>query len=156
MILVVVAVVDWVALWVGQQLFTAGGVSARVQMSSYGRSVFFPSTLGRPVWRLWRFSLLKYPLDQVGSGIFFKRKIYDWLKKGILLLWINFLYSRSEALRGASCAKIHFINCLGSSHQANIRSNANLLQPRVCFLNEIVNREGSESCYITQLIFKLF
>ena len=25
-----------------------------------------------------------------------------------------------------------------------------LLQPRVCFLNEIVNRERSESCYITQ------
>ena len=33
--------------------------SVRVQMGSYGRSVFFPSTLGRPVWRLWRFSLFK-------------------------------------------------------------------------------------------------
>ena len=30
--------------------------------------------------------LSSYPLDQVGSGIFFKGKIYDWLKKGILLM----------------------------------------------------------------------
>ena len=40
-----------------------GGSSSRgrdgVQMGSYGRSVFFPSTLCRPVSRLWRFSLLK-------------------------------------------------------------------------------------------------
>ena len=90
-----------------------------------------------------------YPLDQVSSGKFFRGKIYDWLKKGILLNWINFLHSRPEALRGASCAKTHFIHCLGSSDQANIWSNATLLQPRGCFLNEITNRERSESCYIT-------
>ena len=29
--------------------------------------------------------LNSYPLDQVGSGKFFRGKIYDWLKKGILL-----------------------------------------------------------------------
>ena len=71
--------------------------------------------------------LSSYPLDQVGSGNFFRGKIYDWLKKGISLMWINFLHSRLEALRGASCAKTRFIHCLGSSHQANIRSNAALL-----------------------------
>ena len=91
------------------------------------------------------------PLDQVGSGNFFRGKIYDWLKKGILLMWINFLHSRPEALRGASCAKTHFIHCFGNSRQANIRSNATFLQPCVCFLNDIVNRERSESCYITVL-----
>ena len=32
--------------------------------------------------------LSSYPLDQVGSGNFFRGKIYDWLKKGILLMWI--------------------------------------------------------------------
>ena len=26
--------------------------------------------------------LSSYPLDQVGSGNFFRGKIYDWLKKG--------------------------------------------------------------------------
>ena len=61
------------------------------------------------------------------------------------------MHSHPEALCGASCAKTHFIHCLGSSYQANIRSNATLLQPHVCFLNEIVNRERSESCYITFL-----
>ena len=90
-------------------------------------------------------------LDQVGSGNSFRGKNYDWLKKGILLMWNNFLHSRPEALRGASCAKTHFILCLGSSCQANIRSNATLLQPCVCFLNEIANREEYESCYITSL-----
>ena len=75
--------------------------------------------------------LSSYPLDQVGSGKFLRGKIYDWLKKGILLMWINFLHSRSEALRGASCAKTHFIHYLGGSCQANFRSNATLLQPRV-------------------------
>ena len=30
--------------------------------------------------------LSSYPLDQVGSGNFFRGKIYDWLKKGILLM----------------------------------------------------------------------
>ena len=93
--------------------------------------------------------LSSYPLDQVGSENFFRGKIYDWLKKGILLMWINFLHSRREALRGASCTKTHFIYCLGSSRQANIRSNATLLQPRVCFWNETVNRERSKSCYRT-------
>ena len=91
--------------------------------------------------------LSSYPLDQVGSGNFFRGD--DWLKKGILLMWINFLHSCPEALHGASWAKTHFIHCLGSSCQANIWSNATLLQPRVCFLNEIVNPEGSESSYIT-------
>ena len=66
-------------------------------------------------------------------------------------MWINFLHSRPEALRGASCAKIHFIHCLGSSCQANIRLNASLLQPRVYFLNEIVNRERAESGCITHV-----
>ena len=74
-----------------------------------------------------------YPLDQVGSGKFFRGKIYGWLKKGILLNWIIFFHSRPEALRGASCAKTHFIHCLGGSRQANIRSNATLLQLRVCY-----------------------
>ena len=95
--------------------------------------------------------LSSYPLDQVGSGNFFRGKIYDWLEKGILLMRINVLHSCPEALRRASCAKTHFMHCLGSSRQANIRSNATLLQPRVCFLNEIVNRERSESCYIAIL-----
>ena len=87
--------------------------------------------------------LNSYPLDQVGSGNFFRGKIYDWLKKGIFLIWINFLHSRPEALRGASCSKTLFIYCLGSSRQANIRSNATLLQPGVCFLNDI-NEIGRE------------
>ena len=30
--------------------------------------------------------LNSYSLDQVGSGNFFRGKIYDWLKKGILLM----------------------------------------------------------------------
>ena len=77
--------------------------------------------------------LSSYPLDQVGSGNFFRGKIYDWLKKGILLMWINFLHSCPEAMHGASCAKTHFIHCLSSSCQANIKSNATLLQPGVCF-----------------------
>ena len=96
-----------------------------------------------------------YPLDQVGSGKFWGGKIYDWLKKGILIMWINFLHSRQEALRRASCPKTHFIHCLGSNRQANIRLNATLLQPRVCFLNEIVNRERSESCYITKSLSEI-
>ena len=54
-------------------------------------------------------SLSSYPLDQVGSGNFFKGKIYDWLKNGILLMWINFLHSCPDALRRASCAKTHFL-----------------------------------------------
>ena len=125
--------------------------SVRVQINSYGRSVTVPSCLSRPVSSFEDFRCLNsYPLDQVGSGKFFRGKIYDWLKRGILLMWINFLHSRLEALRGASCAKTHFIHCLGSSRQAKFWSNATLLQPRVCFLNEIVNRERSESCYITK------
>ena len=64
-------------------------------------------------------------------------------------MWINFLHSRPEALHGASCTKTHFIYCFGSSRQANIQLNPTLLQPCVCFLNEIVNQERSESCYIT-------
>ena len=86
--------------------------------------------------------LNSYPLDQVGSGNFFRGKIYDWLKKGILLMWINFLHFRPEALRGASHAKTHFIHCLGSSRQANIRSNATLLQPRILFFEW--NRKSGE------------
>ena len=93
--------------------------------------------------------LSSYPLDQVGSRNFFRGKIYDWLKKGILLMWINFLHSHPEALHRTSCAKTHFIHCLVSSHQANIQSNATLLQPCVCFFNEIITRERSESLYIT-------
>ena len=78
--------------------------------------------------------LSSYPLDQVGSGNLCRGgEIYDWLKKGILLMWISFLHSQPEALRGASCAKTHFIHFLGSSRQDNIRSNATLLQLRVCF-----------------------
>ena len=124
--------------------------SVRVQMSSYGCGVFFPSSLVDQSDAFEDFHCLSsYPLDQVGSGNFFRKKIYDWLKKGILLMWINFLHSRPEALRRASCTKTHFIHCLGSSRQANIQSNVTLLQPRVCFLNEIVNRERPESCYIT-------
>ena len=108
--------------------------SVRVQMGPLGRSVFFPSpSVGQSETFADLRCLNSYPLDQVGSGKFFKGKIYDWLKKGILLMWINFLHSRPEALRGASCAKTHFIHCLGSSRQANIRSNATLFQPRVRF-----------------------
>ena len=66
------------------------------------------------------------------------------------------MHSCPEALLGTSCAKTHFIHCLGSRHQANIWSNATLLQPRVCFLNEIVNWERSESCYITPPFFKQY
>ena len=77
--------------------------------------------------------LNSYPMDQVGSGKFFRGKIYDWLNRGILLMRINFLHSRPEALHGASCAKTHFIHCFGSSRQANIQLNASLLQPCVCF-----------------------
>ena len=40
--------------------------------------------------------LSSHPLDQVGSRNFFRGKIYDWLKKGILLMWINFLHSRRK------------------------------------------------------------
>ena len=83
-------------------------------------------------------------------GIFFGGEDLQLAEKGILLMWINFLYSRPEALCGASCTKTHFIHCLGSSRQANIQSNATLLQPHVCFFNEIVNQERSESCYITE------
>ena len=127
--------------------------SVRVQISSYGRSALFPSPSVGQFAAFEDFRCLNsYPLDQVGSGNSFRGKIYDWLKKGILLMWINFLYSRPEALHGASCTKTHFIHCLGSSRQANIRSKATLLQPCVCFLNEIVNRETSESCYITLLL----
>ena len=42
-----------------------------------------------PFWSVSPFADLRclnsYPLDQVDSGKFFRRKIYDWLKKGILL-----------------------------------------------------------------------
>ena len=118
-----------------------------------GRSVFFrsPSVGQSDAFEDFR-CLNSYPLDQVSSGNYFRGKIYDWLKKGILLMQINFLHSRPEAMHGATCAKTHFIHCLGSSHQANIRLNSTLLQPRVCFLNEIVNRERSDSCYITLLL----
>ena len=113
--------------------------------------MFFPSTLDRPVSDAFEDfrCLSSYPLDQVGSGNFFRGEIYNWLKKGILLMWINFLHSLPEVLHGASCAKTHFIHCLGSSCQANIQSNSTLLQPRVCLLSETVSRERSESCYIT-------
>ena len=88
-------------------------------------------------------------MDQISSGNFFRGKIYDWLKKGILLMWIIFLHFRPEVLRGASCAKTHFVHCLGGSRLVNIRSNATLLQPRVCLLSEIVNRGRSKFCYIS-------
>ena len=94
--------------------------SVRVQMGSYGCSVFFPSPSVCQSAAFEDFRCLNsYPLDQVGSGKFLRGKIYDWLKKGILLNWINFLHSRPEALHGASCAKTHFIHCFGSSRQAN-------------------------------------
>ena len=64
--------------------------------------------------------LSSYPLDQVGSGNFFRGKIYDWLKKGILLMRINFSHSHPEPLCWTSCAKTHFIHCFSSSRQANI------------------------------------
>ena len=160
MILVVVAVLDGAALQLGQQSFTASGELnlSELRWVFNGRSVFLPfhSRGESAAFADLRF-LNSYPLDQVGSGNFFwgGGKIYDWLKKGILLNWINFLHSRPEALRGASYAKMHFIYLFGGSRQANIRSNATLLQPRVCvsfFFNEIANRERSESCYIT--VFK--
>ena len=119
-------------------------------MSFYGRSVFFPSSLLVSLTFSGFRYLNSYPLDQVGSGKFFRGKVYDWQKKGILLMRINFLHSRPEAQRGASCTKTHFIHCLGSSRQAYIQSNATYPSPATCmFLNEIVNRERSESCYIT-------
>ena len=55
---------------------------------------------------------------------------------------INFLHSRPEALRGASCTKTHFIHSLSSSHQANMQSNATPLQPRLCFFEW--NRKSGE------------
>ena len=135
-----------------------GGVVAKSAVVTAGdvfRGVFMAlaCSILPPFWSVSTFAdlccLNSYPLDQVGSGKFFRGKIYDWLKKGILLNWFNFLHSCPEALHGAFCAKTHFIHCLGSSHQVNIRSNATLLQPCVCFLNEIANWEISESCYIT-------
>ena len=129
-------------------VITAGDVFRGVFMAVEG-------SILPPFWSVSWFADLRclnsYPLDQVGSGKFFRGKIYDWLNKGILLNWINFLHSRPEALRRASCTKTHFIHCLGSSCQANIQSNAPLLQSHVCFFNEIANRERSESCYITVL-----
>ena len=148
-----------------------GGVVAKSVVVTAGdvlRGVFMAvaCSILPPFWPVSSFADLRclnsYPLDQVGSVKFFRGKIYDWLKKGILLNWIKFLHSRPEALREASCAKTHFIHCLGDSRQANIRSNATLLQPRVCvffvFVNEIAKRERSESCYITmhKLESKLF
>ena len=51
---------------------------------------FFPPTLDRPVSGVFEDfrCLSSYPLDQIGSGKFFLGggKIYDWLKKGILLM----------------------------------------------------------------------
>ena len=135
-----------------------GGVvakSAVVTAGDVNRGVFMVvvCSILPPFWSVSSFAdlccLNSYPLDQVASGKFFKGKIYDWLKKGILLNWINSLHSCPEALLRASCAKTHFIHCLGGSRQANIQSNATLLQPHVCFFNEITNRERSESCYIT-------
>ena len=119
----------------------------------YGRGVFLRSTLVVGLMPLQiPASYIATPWIKSVLVIFFRGKIYDRLKKGILLNWINSLHSRPEALRGASCAKTHFIHILGGSCQANIRSNVTLLQPRVCFLfyfNEIANLERSESCYIT-------
>ena len=46
----------------------------------YGRSVFYPSNL---LVSLLFCRLNSYPLDQVGSGKFFRGKIYDWPKKCI-------------------------------------------------------------------------
>ena len=138
--------------------------SAVVTAGDVNRGVFMivAYSILPPFWSVSSFAdfrcLNSYPLDQVDSGKFFRAKIYDWLKKGILLNWINFLHSRPEALCEASCAKTHFIHYLGGSGQANIRSNATLLQPCVCvcvfFFNEIANRERSESCYITHDIKK--
>ena len=99
--------------------------------------------LFRPLW------LIVVSRDVVVVLNFFRRKIYDWLKKDILLMCINFLYSRPEVLRGVSCAKTHFIYCLGDSRLVNIRSNATLLQSGVCLLSETVNWERSKFCYIT-------
>ena len=102
-----------------------GGVVAKLAVVTVGdvfRGFFFMAvacSILPPFWSVSPFADLRclnsYPLDQVGSGKFFRGKIYDWLKKGILLNWINFLHSRPEALRGASCAKTHFIHCFGSS-----------------------------------------
>ena len=55
-------------------------------MGSYGRSVLFlhPSVIPSDAFEDFR-CLNCYPLDLVGSGKYFRGKIYDWLKKGILL-----------------------------------------------------------------------
>ena len=56
-------------------------------MSSYGRCVFFPQPSIGQFAAFEDFRCLRsYRLDQVGSGNFFRGKIYDWLKKGILLM----------------------------------------------------------------------
>ena len=90
--------------------------------------------------------LNSYPLDQVSSGKFFRGNINDWLKKGILLMWINFLHSLMEPLEQRH---ILFIVSV-----AAIRLTVKCYpSPAMCmFLNEIVNRERSESCYITCFI----
>ena len=108
-------------------VITEGGVSKiRWILMAVACSTLHPSIGQSDAFEDFR-CLNSYPLDQVGSGKFFRGKIYDWLKKGILLMWINFLHSRPEALHRAFCAKTHFIHCLGSRRQANIRSNATLL-----------------------------
>ena len=87
-----------------------GGVVAKLAVVTAGdvnRGVFTTvvCSILPPFWSVSPFADLRclnsYPLDQVGSGKFFfgGGKIYDWLKKGILLNWINFLHSRPEALR---------------------------------------------------------
>ena len=147
MILVVVVVMGIGSLVAKSAVVTAGNVNRGVFMA-------WACSILPPFWSVSSFvdlsCLNSYPLDQVESGKFFRGKIYDWLKKGILLNWINFLHPHPEALYWASFAKMHFIHCLCGSCQANIWSNVTLLKPHVCFVfNEIANRERSESCYIT-------
>ena len=74
MILVVVRVVDEVALYLNQQLFTAGGVSKIRQSSDEFLMVIVCSSRQPSVGRSDAFEdfrcLNSYPLDQVGSGKF--------------------------------------------------------------------------------------
>ena len=71
-----------------------GGIVAKSAVVTAGdvfRGVFMAvaCSILPPFWSVSSFADLRclnsYPLDRVGSGKFFRGKIYDWLKKGILL-----------------------------------------------------------------------
>ena len=120
-----------------------------VQVSFYGRSVFFPSTLLVSLAFTDLRCLNSYPLDQVGSGKLGGGEIYDWLKKGILLMSISCIHTRKPCAEPLAQRHILFIVSFAA---VRLTSGRIYPSPATCiFLNEIVNRERSESCYITEI-----